>query len=119
MSKRLDLDSLKLALDTNNHNAYHGDWGSVLQDVVDELMEWRNETGYDDPTDAGTHLKGLIEEKDEFNTRVLDAGSLYKCRKTKHGFSLTSEDKTAKLSLTGDWPIKPKEEYEIILAKKG
>jgi hypothetical protein len=34
-----DLESLKLAIDTNNPGLYHGHWEDALSEVVDELIE--------------------------------------------------------------------------------
>jgi hypothetical protein len=34
-----DLESLKLAIDTNNPGLYHGHWEDALSEVVEELLE--------------------------------------------------------------------------------
>jgi hypothetical protein len=69
-----DLESLKLAIDTNNPGLYHGHWEDALSEVVDELLEVKNreddQLSYEeDFADAKLAVQQAMEEK----THIMEA----------------------------------------------
>ncbi len=99
-----DLQSLKLALDTNNTGLFHGDWATALTEVVDELIEQEEA------------LEDLAFAKDVFEDSIIETFKSCKCvlDEEKEEYTITPHGDGCTLALSHDDLIEGRG-YEIIL----
>jgi hypothetical protein len=68
-----DLESLKLAIDTNNPSLFHGHWEDALSEVVDELLEFKSSE--DDQLKYEKYFKdaqSAVQSAMEYKSHIMD-----------------------------------------------
>lgn len=101
----MDLQSLKLALDTNNPDLFHGDWTTALAEVVDRLI------GHEDEVDD--EIEALESAKNEFEDSIVE--TLTGCTCVDDGNDeYTISNNEGKLTLISD-DLFEGGDYEIIV----
>lgn len=118
-----DLQSLKLAIDTNNHSFYNGNIDDALSELVEEAIATRDELsdatdhGVEDVAELVSLYRGAMNEVAKFegdkeNTVEILTGC--SCIKEDEDYEYTISNNSGRLELHSSAVLENKD-YEIIV----